>query len=224
MSENNSTPFDLQTYINHHVENSSDWQIPLFHGIHLPPHLTVHSLMLFFCIIFLVFIFLVVYRKEQKIPSGATNLLEALVLFIRDEIAIANLGAKDGRALTPLFCTFFFFILGLNLMGMIPIFGTATSNINVTAALALITFSFMTVGAIIKNGFRGFFSAFINPEIPVALRFLLFPLEFLGLFIKTFALTIRLFANMLAGHMVILALLGLVTLLGFVALPAVLLA
>jgi F-type H+-transporting ATPase subunit a len=132
--------------------------------------------------------------------------------------------ARDTRKMTPLFCTFFFFILTLNLMGIIPIFATATANVNVTAALAMITFCFMFFGAIYRNGFKGFIKSFMPSGIPWPILILLTPLEFLGVFIRTFALTVRLFANMLAGHMVILALLGLVGVLGFVALPTVLLA
>ena len=126
--------------------------------------------------------------------------------------------------MTPLFCTFFFFILGMNLMGMIPLFATATANVNVTFGLAFVTLCFMVFGAIYKNGFVGFLKAFIPSGVPAPILILLFPIEFLGLFIKAFALTIRLFANMLAGHIVILSLLGLVILMGLGALPAVALA
>jgi F-type H+-transporting ATPase subunit a len=109
-------------------------------------------------------------------------------------------------------------------MGMIPIFSTATANMGVTAPLALIIFYLMVVGTIQKNGFMGFVKSFIPSGVPVPVLFLLVPLEILGLFIKTFALMVRLFANMLAGHMVILCLLGLIVLFGAWALPALILA
>jgi len=162
--------------------------------------------------------------KKKRVPTGITNFLELFVIFIRDEIAVNALGKEDGRKMTPLFCTFFFFILILNLMGLIPIFVTATANINVTAGLALITLSFMIFGAIYKNGVSGFLKAVTPSGVPIPILILLVPIEVLGLFIKAFALTIRLFANMLAGHIVILSLLGLIVLMGFAALPAVLLA
>jgi len=174
--------------------------------------------MLLICALFLILLFGVVYNKRARVPHGVTNLLEIFVLFIRDEISIACLGEKDGRKMTPLFCTFFFLILGLNLMGMIPIFSSATANFNTTGGLALVTLFFMVFGAIYKNGFKGFLHAMIPSGLPIPILFILVPLEFLGLFIKAFALTIRLFANMLAGHIVILSLLGLVILLGWATL------
>jgi len=152
--------------------------------------------------------------KKKRVPTGITNFLELFILFIRDEIAVNALGKEDGRKMTPLFCTFFFFILVLNLMGLIPVFVTATANVNVTAGLALITLSFMIFGAIYKNGINGFFKAVTPSGVPIPILFLVVPLELLGLFIKAFALTIRLFANMLAGHIVIISLLGLVILFG----------
>jgi F-type H+-transporting ATPase subunit a len=172
----------------------------------------------------LILLFGILYRKNDIVPRGLTNLLEVFVVFIRDQISIACLGEKDGRKMAPLFCSFFFFILGLNLMGLVPIFRAATGNVNVTAALALITLTFMIFGSIYKNGFLGFVKVFIPHGVPWPLLFLLTPIEFMGMFIKAFALTIRLFANMLAGHIVIYALLGLIAIFGWVALPAMALA
>jgi len=217
--------FNLDQYINHHLMNSTEWHIPFLPTIHLPELITLHGLMLFICSGFLFLLFGVLYNKQTRVPTGLTNCLEIFVIFIRDDICISSLGEEDGRKMTPLFCTFFFFVLGLNLMGLIPLFSTATANINVTAALALITLSFMIFGAIIKNGLGGFFKAFIPSGVPIPVLFILFPIELVGLFIKAFALMIRLFANMLAGHIIIISLLGLVILLGYVALlPAVALA
>ncbi len=218
------TNFNLEQYIMHHVLDGHEWQLPFLPVIHLPSYLSLHGLMLIFCSIFLILLFCGLYQKKAKVPHGLTNLLEVFIVFIRDEISISCLGEKDGRKMTPLFCTFFFFILGMNLMGMIPLFVTATANVNVTGALAVVTFCFMVFGAIYKNGIGGFFKAFIPSGVPAPILILLFPIELLGLFIKTFALTIRLFANMLAGHIVILSLLGLVVLMGLGALPAVALA
>jgi len=219
-----SSEFNLVEYIMHHVQDSNVWQLPFLPPIHLPPPLTMHGLMLILCSAFLIFLFCFVYKKDQKIPSGLTNCLEAMILFIRDETVIPYLGEEDGRKMTPLFCTFFFFILGLNLMGLIPLFATATSNISVTAALAIITLSFMIFGAIYKNGIIGFFKGLMPAGVPVPILVIMFPIELVGLFAKAFALTIRLFANLLAGHIVIFAILGLVIIIGLVALPAVLLA
>ena len=107
-------------------------------------------------------------------------------------------------------------------MGLIPLFSTATANISVTAGLALVTFVVMTVGGVLKNGPVGFIKAFIPHGVPVPVLILIVPLEMLGTIVKAFALTVRLFANMVAGHIVIFSLLSVIVLIGYVAaLPAV---
>lgn len=217
-------PFHLDEYIMHHVMNSQQWHLPFLPSVQLPSFLPLHGLMVVLCALFLIILFCGIYRKNDRVPTGITNALEAFVQFIRDEIAIPSLGEEDGERLTPILCTLFFFILGLNIMGQIPLFAAATANVSVTAPLALITFYFMTAGAIRKNGLMGFIKAFIPSGVPWPILFIIVPLEVLGVFIKTFALMIRLFANMLAGHMVIFSLLGLVVLFGVWALPAVALA
>lgn len=211
----------VEEYISHHVGNSTSWHIPgLFHLEFELPTFTLHALMLVLAALVLVYVFCFRYRKEQRVPSGLTNLLETFVVFIRDDICISCLGEQDGRRMAPLFLSFFFFILTLNLMGLIPIFASATANVNVTAGLAAISFLFMTVGAIAKNGFGGFMSAFIPHGVPWPVLIMLVPIEMVGVLIKCVALTIRLFANMLAGHIVISALIGLVVTFGLWALPA----
>lgn len=216
--------FDLDGYMMHHMLDGHEWKLPFLPPIQLPSFLSMHGLMVILCAAFLIVLFGVLYDKHARVPRGVTNLLEVVILFIRDQIVKPYLGEEDGRKMTPLFCTFFFFILFLNLLGLIPIFATATSNINVTAGLAIITLSFMIFGAMYKNGVGGFFHALIPSGVPVPVLVLIVPLELLGLFIKSFALTIRLFANMLAGHIVIISLLGIIVLFGAKALPAVLLA
>lgn len=216
--------FDLTQFIMHHIQDAKEWHLPFLPVIHFPGFISLHSTMLFLAALFLIILFVGLYNKKNPVPRGITNFLEILILFIRDEIAITCLGKKDGEKMTPLFCTFFFFILTLNIMGLIPLFSTATANVNVTAALALITLAFMILGAIVKNGPVGFLKAFIPSGVPAPVLILLVPIEFAGLFIKAFALTIRLFANLLAGHIVIFSILGLIVLLGYVALPVILLA
>ena len=209
----------VHQYIMEEVQDSHEWVLP-FVKIHLPGFLSLHGLMLILCASFLLILFGILYRKNDAVPRGLTNLLEVFVLFVRNQISITALGDKDGRKMAPLFCSFFFFILGLNLMGLVPIFRAATGNVNVTAALALVTLTFMIFGSIYRNGFVGFVKVFIPHGVPWPLLFLLMPIEFIGMFIKAFALTIRLFANMLAGHIVIYALLGLIVIFGWMALPA----
>ncbi len=224
MTPSDPQAFELNDFVIQHLMNTNTWHPSFLPEISLPKPLTFHSLMLLFSAGLLVIIFKIFYKQEQKIPTGATNAIEAVVLFIRDDIAIANLGEDDGRKFTPLLCTYFFFILLMNLIGSIPFFASPTANINVTFALAIISLGFMTIGAIIRNGVKGFFNAFIISGLAWPVQCFVFILEILGLFIKTTALTIRLFANMLAGHMVILIFLGLVAIFGIMALPAVVLA
>lgn len=209
----------VMTYIMHHVEDSHTWVLP-FVKIPLGPVVTLHMVMLLIGVGFLFLLFGVLYRKHDEVPRGLTNALESLILFIRDQIAIPNLGDEDGRKMTPLFCSMFFYILILNLMGLIPLFAGATANIAVTGGLALVTLSFMIFGTIYLNGVSGFMSALIPHGVPWPVLLLLVPIEFIGLFIKAVALTIRLFANMMAGHIVILSLIGLVAVYGLAASPA----
>ncbi|MBF0510852.1 MAG: F0F1 ATP synthase subunit A [Candidatus Omnitrophica bacterium] len=216
--------FDLSSYIMHHVTNSNEWHLPFMGPVLLPHFLSLHGLMLVIWALLLVVIFCVCYKREQRVPTGLTNCLEAMVQFVRDGIAIPSLGEEEGQRLTPLLCTFFFFILGLNLMGQIPLFASATANISVTAPLALVTFYFMTADTIRKNGLGGFLKAFMPAGVPVIILPFIFLMEFISLFIKTFALMIRLFANMLAGHMLVLSLLGMIALFGWIALPSLVLA
>lgn len=219
-----NAPFDLEEYILHHMQDSHQWRLPFLPPLQLPYFLSLHGLMLIIASLLLIAIFCFIYDKKQRAPRGLTNLLELLVIFIRDDIAKKNLGEDDGRRMTPFLCTMFFFILTLNLMGLIPVFSTATANPNVTGALAFFTLCFMIFGTLYRGGLKGFQKALMPSGVPVGILVILVPIEILGLFIKTGALTIRLFANMLAGHMVIFAMLGLVLLLGLVALPSVLLA
>jgi len=211
----------VQQYIMHHVTDSHEWVLP-FLKVRLPDFLSLHALMVLLAAAFLLVLFGLAYRRKDPVPRGITNLLEVLVLFIRNNICIPNLGEKDGRRMAPLFCSFFFFILTLNLMGLIPLFATATGNVNVTAALALITLGFMIFGTIYKNGVGGFIHAFIPHGVPWPVLILLVPIEFLGMFIKAFALTIRLFANMLAGHLMLKVFAGFSTMLAAIGFGGVL--
>lgn len=217
--------FHIDQYIMHHIANSPEWHLPFLSPIKLPGFLSIHAFMMILGSTFLILLFTLGYKRQERVPSGISNLLEFFVLFIRDQIVYPFLGEEDGRKMLPLFCTFFFFILILNLMGLIPLFETATSNINLTGALAFITFCFMVFGGIYKNGLLGFLKCFVPPKVPILVLFILIPVEFLGLFTKPMALMLRLFANMLAGHIIIFAFLGLIIMFGFfVALPALIIA
>ena len=172
------TPFNLDEYIMSHVMNGREWHIPFLPPIYLPQYLSKHGVMLIICALLLIFVFVFIYRKNEGAPRGFTNFLELMILFIRDQVVFPYLGEKDGRRMMPFFCTIFFFILGLNLLGMVPIFVAATGNVNVTGALATTTLFFMIFGAIQKNGIHGFFKALTPSGVPLPLLIVLVRLSF----------------------------------------------
>ncbi|MCA9402422.1 MAG: F0F1 ATP synthase subunit A [Candidatus Omnitrophica bacterium] len=222
--EQTGEQFSLGDHLLHHVANSHEWnlQLPFIPTLPLPAPLSLHLVMQFIAVGLLGFVFWRFFDFKGKYPRGRwTNAIEAVVIFVRDDIAISMLGEEDGRKLTPLLCSFFFIILILNLMGLIPIFSTATANYNVTGGLMLVTFGFMTVGAIRKVGLKKFCGAFVLPDLPAWLTPLGVFIEVLSFFIKPTVLMIRLFANMLGGHFVILTLTGLTAVLGAVIVPGV---
>lgn len=139
-------------------------------------------------------------------PRGLfQNLFETIILFVRDEIARPNLGDKANKYL-PYLLTAFFFILTSNLLGLVPFGATATSNLMVTVVLATFTFILTQLG-----GTKDYWMhIFWPPGIPTFVKPILMPVELLGIFTKPIALAIRLFANMTAGHLVILSLIGLI--------------
>lgn len=210
----------VNEWIMHHVTDSGAWHTPFFQ-LHLPTWMSNNALMLIIAGLLLTFLFGVLFRyRPGRAPRGWTGALEVMVKFVRDDICIANLGEKDGRKMAPLFLTLFFFIATCNLMGLCPLFTTATGNINVTFGLAMVTFSFMVFGALYVNGPVKFFKSFAPPGVPWPILILIVPLEMIGLVIKCAALTIRLFANMLAGHIVVFSLIGLLVSFGLAAIPA----
>ncbi|MEO0558402.1 MAG: F0F1 ATP synthase subunit A [Bacteroidota bacterium] len=166
------------------------------------------------CVLCLLFIPMAgKYKKgigRTSAPQGLLqNMLETVIVYIRDEIAKPNLGDKHEKFL-PYLLTLFFFIIGCNLVGLVPFGATATANITITAVLAIITF-IVTQAA----GTKDYWMHILwPPGIPAFVKPILVPIEILGLFTKPFALAVRLFANMTAGHLVILNLIGLIFLVG----------
>jgi F-type H+-transporting ATPase subunit a len=147
---------------------------------------------------------------RQTAPRGVLqNMVETIIVYIRDEIAKPNLGDKYLRYL-PYLLTAFFFILTCNLLGLVPWGATATANISVTAVLAIFTFVITQIAGT-KDYWR---HIFWPPGVPTFVKFILVPVEVLGLFTKPFALAIRLFANLTAGHLIILNLIGLIFIIG----------
>ena len=158
--------------------------------------------------------FVIFYWLGRKIQSGAKptgkiwNALEAMIVYIRDEVARPAIGHKDTDRFLPFILSTFFFVLGLNLFGMIPGFGSATGSIAVTGVLALFVFAVVVGSGIKKMGFVQFLKAQVpTMDLPPALKAVLVPLifviEIFGMFVKHFVLAVRLFANMFAGHLVL---------------------
>lgn len=154
--------------------------------------------------------------RPGGVPTGLAAVVETLVVFVRDEIAEKNIG-HDGHKHVPLLCSFFFFILTAALLGLMPFSATSTGNVSVTLGLAIISFVATQMAGIQKFGVVHHFVGMIPPGLPKFLVPIMIPVELLGMFARPFALTVRLFANMVAGHMVITTLLLLIPLMATVS-------
>ena len=156
-------------------------------------------------LMFIMFRSLASSYKNKDIPTGFGRFLEPLVIYVRDDIAKPNIGPKY-RKYMGFLLTVFFFILILNLFGLTPLGINVTGNIAVTFCLALITFIIVQF-----SGNKHYWKhIFWMPGVPVPMKIVLMPIEVLGMITKPFALMIRLFANMTAGHVVVMSLLGLI--------------
>lgn len=172
-------------------------------------------------LIVLMSVFLRASRAGREAPSGMANALETLVVFVRDEIAIGNMGEKWGRRFTPFLLTLFFFILTCNLLGLVPGGFTATSNLNVTGTLAIISFFTFVVTGMYALGPVGYVKHMVPHGTPLLIAPVVVLLEIISMLVRPIALMIRLGANMTAGHIVILIILGFIFLFQSVAVSAV---
>jgi F-type H+-transporting ATPase subunit a len=229
---------DQKDFITPHITDSHTLDYPCFHSGFVceyelprwnPIHIgrfaldispTRHVVMLWIAALLCIVTTLLALRahnrrtRDGKAPSGLGNGLEALVLYLRNEIVLPNVG-PHGNGYVPFLLTIFFFILFANLLGLIPYGSTATGNISVTATLAIITFIVIEIAGMKAQG-----KAYINTIIfwphdmslgmKIFISPILTPIELIGKFTKPFALAIRLFANMTAGHIVLLALISLI--------------
>ena len=151
------------------------------------------------------------YAKNGGIPKGVGRFFEPIVLYIRDDIAISNIGEKRYKKYMPFLLTVFFFVWFLNMFGLTPLGVNVTGNIAVTTALAILTFLLTNL-----TGTKDYWKHLFDPlgdSMPwygkILLYIILIPIEILGIFIKPFSLLIRLYANMQAGHIVVMTLIGL---------------
>ena len=156
-------------------------------------------------LMFLMFRAVAKNYKKSNMPKGFGRALEPLVIFVRDEIAIPNIGEHKYKKYMSYLLTVFFFVWIINLLGLTPLGVNVTNNIAVTFALALITY-LMTTFSGNKNYWK---HIFWMPGVPVPMKIILAPIELLGTFIKPFSLMIRLYANITAGHVVLMSIIGL---------------
>ena len=145
------------------------------------------------------------FAKNKGISKGLGRFFEPIILYIRDEIAIPNIGEKKYKNYMSFLLTVFFFVWFLNMLGLTPLGVNVTGNIAVTFSLALLTFIITNFTA--NKSYWG--HIFWMPGVPVLIKIVLAPIELLGVFIKPFSLLIRLYANIQAGHIVLYSLIGL---------------
>jgi F-type H+-transporting ATPase subunit a len=176
--------------------------------------LTRNVVQMILALALLVWIMLSIAKKYNNgegvnsAPRGAQSLLEPVINFVKDEVAKPNLGHRYQKYL-PYLLTIFFFILINNLVGLIPGTANVTGNIAFTMVLALISFI-----VILFSSNKHYWGHIINPPVPIGVKPILIPVEILGIFTKPFALMIRLFANMIAGHIIIICLISLIFIFG----------
>ncbi|MDX1396504.1 MAG: F0F1 ATP synthase subunit A [Gemmatimonadota bacterium] len=218
----------------HHIVDAPEWEIEPFGTIHLPEFppfhiggleidlsITKHVLFLMIATALTVLTMFAAARTARRLdhgvraPKGLLNTIEVFFLYLRDEVVMANIG-HGGEKFVPLVLTMFFFILYSNILGLVPWGATATSNIMVTSALAFIALIVIETAGFRALGPAGYAKTifYMPPGLPGWLKpfvlLIMTPVELIGKFSKIIALAIRLFANMTAGHFVLLALLGLI--------------
>ena len=230
-------------YIIHHISNSDIHhpiiQLPTIFGIDFSVTKHVFMLWVVAAIVGMVVIIPVraYLKRKDDVPTGLENVVEAVVMFLRDSVVKPNVGSKWVDTWAPIIFTYFFFILTANAIGLIPIFdtigvvgrlvlnisphddhslinsllhggATATGNFVVTSALASITFVCIMIAGTRAHGFLQYWKNLVPHGLPLLVYIILIPIEIISMFVKPFALTMRLAANMMGGHIAILAILS----------------
>jgi F-type H+-transporting ATPase subunit a len=222
-----------QIDIVHHLGNAHEVELPFIGVLELPRweplHLggvvvdlspTKHLVFMVLAAALVALVFILAARGiaaaqgRGRPAKGFAGVMEATALYIRQEVILPNVG-HHGEGFVPYLLTLFFFILTMNLLGLLPWGATATGNIAVTAALALVAFVVIEVAGMRALGPKGYLSTifYLPPGLPVWMKpimlVIMTPVEIIGKLSKPFALAVRLFANMTAGHVLVLALIGL---------------
>jgi len=235
-------PFNLGDMLAHHILNAREYELPFIGAVHFPHwdwavfHIggltidlspTKHMVLLLLAAVITAAMTLFAARTVARqgpgrAPRGLANAIETVVVFLRDDLCKEYIGHGYQR-FVPLILTLFFFILTMNLLGLVPWGGSATGNLAVTATLAVIVFLVIEISGFLTLGPRGYMKTifFTPPGTSGAIKYLMLaimtPVELLGKFTKPFALAVRLFANMTAGHMMIFTLIGFIFIFGHIA-------
>ena len=212
--------FDPNALLGEHVLDQRTLEVPFLGHVHLPVlhfgswelPITRHVVMMWIAAGIVLLVAGIAARRRARVPGRVQSLVELMVVFVRDELARKSIG-HDGDRYVPFLLTVFFFIMTCNYLGLLPYAATATSNISVTAALAGLAFIMTQAAGIRQYGAAGHVKNLIPHGLPAWLLPIMIPVELLGVFTKPFALCVRLFANMTAGHVIIISLFSIIFLL-----------
>ena len=215
---------DVSTKLMDHVTDGAKFDLfPYLREISLPFGITVNEVMLFLGITLIIILYGIFSRKRTLKPRKFQLGLEALVIYVRDDIVYPVMGKEKGRKWVSFFSSMFIFLLTVNLLGLIPAFKTATGDINVTTAMALLVLLLTFIIGFKEAGFKGFFKNLFPEGTALPIGVFVAFLEFVTIFTKSLVLSLRLFANMLAGHLAILSFLVMMFIIspffGFVSVP-----
>ncbi|MDG3006584.1 F0F1 ATP synthase subunit A [Paludisphaera mucosa] len=208
---------DPLSHVVDHTTLELPWPPPAWEWtIQLPYPLTRFMVMELIAAVLAVLVLVPVVRHIRRnavTRGGFANAVEAVLLYIRDDVARPAIGGHGADKFLPFLWTAFFFVLFNNLLGMIPGFASPTGNINVTAMLAVMTLGVVVAAGVREMGVAGFFTGLVpHIDVPWPMNYFLWPLMFMielvGLLIKHIVLAVRLFANMFAGHVVLAVILG----------------
>lgn len=188
-------------FIMHHITDSDVLPIQIF-GFDIS--ITKHIIMMWIASGLLIITLSLLFRKPKLVPHGLANFFEFLICYLEEDVLKPYLG-NHSRKYAPYLFTAFFFILTCNLLGLVPMGSAATGNISVTVALALLTFCMVQISGIRNHGLIGYIKGLMPPGLPFLILLIMVPVEIVSLLTKHLALAIRLFANMVAGHVVIFA-------------------
>ena len=208
----------ISHHVMHHAGSLDAWNLP-FYRIDALEWLRYDSVIVFVVGALHIATAWAIRRSRTVIPKGLAAVAEAYVVFIRDQIVRPNFGDRVSHGTLSFFCTLFIFILCANVLGLIPLFSTATGNVNVTAGLATIFMAASLIAVVHAHGWRGLKAAFVPGGLPGWLKPVMAFMEVVSFVSRAFALTMRLFCNMLAGHIVIYSLLGVIAMFSLMAAP-----